>query len=930
MAEDSTPELSEGSRATAPEPRARDSRHSSQVGSDDDTLVGTGSESRGPLGIGSGRVVAGRYLLREQLGAGGFGAVFAGSDLLTEANVAVKLLPASSGIDIARFRDESATLRFLRMPGVVDLLDEGVEPDGSAFLVMPVVTGCPFPGAERARGWVAVQPVLVALLETLARIHAAGIVHRDLKPANVLVAEGGAVTVLDFGACWVADWLRSRGPRNGELGLIGTPQYLAPEQLEGRPGDARSDLFAVGTMVVEALTGLRPRRDGLLGNDSFAGSPIPRSLRDAMPEDIDDEAVELLERLLARHPAHRPQSAHDALASLRPVAVEDALAALVRELAHQGRIEESAMRALFGGPERVFHLPSDSAAALYAAAGADAAAALDVVRHWIRAGLATLRDGRVWLTRRDLERVGALDRAPSLDAPGGPMLPPAIAPIRDWIAVAWPATTTRVLARVLRCGEAALRRHARELEERGAIRTLPDGRLQAVGGSALLANYAAGDLAEMYAVVADALVPGDLLRLPHEFRTGDVRRILTEVVAAAEERTAEGRPEEARYVLSAGLAVARRAPEHRAAEDALLREVALLALQEASEAAYRDALYEIGRATTRTTAVAQLEALLEAARLAEGGDANRAVRAIEALGRLADPQLETWRRAALARAANAMPVERHIELLERLDEDAPPGRQARAHSEAWWARVHYREGAFGQAADGYTSSADLREHWHDATLQRLNAASALMECDRPDALERAHAIAVRATDEAASRRYVLIDARAWWIRRATAYRLGHAESADHELVAAYVELPNAWLASAGLCTEAAIAWRAGAVEDAINIADRAFAIASRSTARPIAQIMLSFGVYLRAKQGGADPADAARALAGLDLALPPMLAAQSAALLLLSGVVEYPARLHEIVRDGLAASEGWRDDVRRELLTAAECHAAIEATASSA
>src|SRR5262245_61805147 len=200
------------------------------------------------------RVIAGRYEIAELLGRGGASRVHAARDLVTGARVAVKLLDAGVTDTSPRVRREISALRLLRLPGVVSLLDEGMH-EGSPFLVMGVAAGIPFPGRAGVLPWDAIAAPTLALLEVLARVHAAGVVHRDLKPSNVLVDTDGRVTVVDFGISWGP----SLGGQVTSAGtIVGTPEYFAPEQILGESGDARTDLYAVGEMLYESLTGELP------------------------------------------------------------------------------------------------------------------------------------------------------------------------------------------------------------------------------------------------------------------------------------------------------------------------------------------------------------------------------------------------------------------------------------------------------------------------------------------------------------------------------------------------------------------------------------------------------------------------------------------------------------------------------------------------
>ena len=261
---------------------------------------------------------AGRYHLVRPIGEGGFGTVHEAIDQLDGARVAVKRMRITHHDEAARVRREVRALRLLRLPGVVRLRDEGLA-DGRPYLVMDFVDGLPFPGVEggvrSALSEERARPLLSALLHTLAQVHTAGVVHRDLKPGNILVgpAPDHRVTLLDFGLSVG----RPVGTHlTGEGMVLGTPAYMAPEQVEGRPATAASDLYAVGVMAFESLTGRLPfpsldARSLMLARVTRA-APLLASVR----PDLSAPLCQLVDRLLARRPGDRPRMAGEALALL--------------------------------------------------------------------------------------------------------------------------------------------------------------------------------------------------------------------------------------------------------------------------------------------------------------------------------------------------------------------------------------------------------------------------------------------------------------------------------------------------------------------------------------------------------------------------------------------------------------------------------------
>ena len=198
------------------------------------------------------RVLCGRYRLLRSLAARRESEVWAAEDVLSGREVVVKLLDPQYGRAV---QHELAALQALRTPGRVPLLDDGIDEDGRPFFVTPLVDGQPFPGA--AHEWSELRPLVVSLLRILRVVHAHGIVHRDLKPAHVLVTSPAGIELIDFGVARGAGVAHERGAPQGEI--VGTLRYVAPEQLiDASTVGPRSDLYAVGLMVVEALTGVVP------------------------------------------------------------------------------------------------------------------------------------------------------------------------------------------------------------------------------------------------------------------------------------------------------------------------------------------------------------------------------------------------------------------------------------------------------------------------------------------------------------------------------------------------------------------------------------------------------------------------------------------------------------------------------------------------
>jgi hypothetical protein len=255
-----------------------------------------------------GDTLDGRFLIEAQAGAGGMGTVFRGRDLRTETPVAVKILRVEDRADAQRFMREAAALADLCHPAIVRYVAHGIEGDGTPYLAMEWVDGVTLAAVIAQRGLGLRDSVGVArgLADALAAVHAHGLVHRDVKPVNILFPGGdvGRPKLIDFG---IARRIRDVKGFTRTGALLGTPSYMAPEQARGaRQLDARVDVFALGCVLYECLT----------GRVAFAGEHLlavrakvlllqPPPLASVCPE-APRELIELVNRMLAKNPAARP------------------------------------------------------------------------------------------------------------------------------------------------------------------------------------------------------------------------------------------------------------------------------------------------------------------------------------------------------------------------------------------------------------------------------------------------------------------------------------------------------------------------------------------------------------------------------------------------------------------------------------------------
>lgn len=253
-----------------------------------------------------GQVLAGRHDIVQHLGTGGMGAVYRAHDRVLGEDVALKVLRPELSSDpraLERFRQEVRTARRVHHPNVVRVFDVA-EADGQTFLTMELLDGGTL--RDRAAGDRASIGERLRWLGEIARgvaaVHALGILHRDLKPENVLFRGGDTAVVSDFGLAMPADATTTS--------LAGTPVYMSPEQLRGEPLDAKSDVFALGILGQELLTGRRPFGEGpapLVTSAILRDPPLAPEIDGVEPEQARALAA-LLGRALAKDPSARPSA----------------------------------------------------------------------------------------------------------------------------------------------------------------------------------------------------------------------------------------------------------------------------------------------------------------------------------------------------------------------------------------------------------------------------------------------------------------------------------------------------------------------------------------------------------------------------------------------------------------------------------------------
>ena len=273
----------------------------------------------------------GRYEILAPLGAGGMGEVYCARDTRLDRKVAVKVLPgafASDPLRRARFEQEARAVAALSHPNVLAIHDCGTE-GGTPFAVMELLEGEDL-RATLARSplpWPRALEVGAAVADGLAAAHARGIVHRDLKPENLFVTCDGQVKILDFGLARMepptvpgddtSPYLHVRTDPGTVMGTVG---YMSPEQVRGQAVDARSDLFSLGCVLYEMVSGQRPFRRGSAADTTAAILREEPAALGLLGVSVPPAVEAAIRRCLAKDPAARFPSAHDLASVLRAVA----------------------------------------------------------------------------------------------------------------------------------------------------------------------------------------------------------------------------------------------------------------------------------------------------------------------------------------------------------------------------------------------------------------------------------------------------------------------------------------------------------------------------------------------------------------------------------------------------------------------------------
>jgi eukaryotic-like serine/threonine-protein kinase len=258
----------------------------------------------------------GRYHLREPLGSGGMSAVYRAYDPTLDREVAIKILPpefAQDGTFRERFQEEARALGRVEHPNLVRIFAVGQE-GLISFYAMELIAGRSLRRVLSVMERLSVAETVAVVgqvLNGLAAVHQAGIVHRDIKPGNILITKEGPVKLMDFGLAKASERITAVDV------VMGTPSYMSPEQTRNSDVDARSDLYSLGLVLHEALTGktVFAPGQGVLKRQQQETPKPPSKIVDGISKMLDDIVMKCVEK----KPEDRYQTAEELLADLRKV-----------------------------------------------------------------------------------------------------------------------------------------------------------------------------------------------------------------------------------------------------------------------------------------------------------------------------------------------------------------------------------------------------------------------------------------------------------------------------------------------------------------------------------------------------------------------------------------------------------------------------------